>query len=251
MQTPVLNRANTRTCEQGVFAYVRLFACSRRILPSPAEAGFKPPHYRLERNEDNRGLRPRRVMYFLAAKSTDRSLRLVLFAAFWSAVNRGLRPRRVMYFLTAKSTKNSPADAFAYFVPANVRNGRLFAGLQANRPRFLPLLAGTSFLGFGIGPESFAAFRGRKLAQQQDRKRSILPSPLKAVLNRRILAWSGRRTTESPRARTARRQAIRKKNLALRPSCTIFGSALYRRRLGKLQTSLHLRPSCTIFVFIL
>ena len=128
-----------------------MFACLRRILPSPAEAGFKPPHYRLERNEDNRGLRPRRVMYFLAAKSTDRSLRLVLFAAFWSAVNRGLRPRRVMYFLTAKSTKNSPADAFAYFVPANVRNGRLFAGLQANRPRFLPLLAGTSFDGSASG----------------------------------------------------------------------------------------------------
>ena len=175
----------------------------------------------------------------------------MLFAAFWSAVNRGLRPRKVMYFLAAKSTKNSPADAYAYFVPANVRNGRLFAGLQANRPRFLPLLAGTSFRGSGIGPGLFAAFRGRKLAQQQDRKRSILPSPLKAVLNRRILAWSGRRTTESPRARTARRQAIRKKNLALRPPCTIFGSALYRRRLGKLQTSLHLRPSCTIFVFIL
>ena len=228
-----------------------MFACSRRILPSPAEAGFKPPHSRLERNEDNRGLRPRGTLYFLAAKSTDRSLRLVLFAAFWSAVNRGLRPRRVMYFLTAKSTKNSPADAFAYFVPANVRNGRLFAGLQANRPRFLPLLAGPSFHGSGIGPESFAAKRGGEEAQQQDRKRSILPSPLKAVLNRRILAWSGRRTTESPRARTARRQAIRKKNLALRPSCTIFGSALYRRRLGKLQTSLHLRPSCTIFVFIL
>ena len=134
-----------------------MFACSRRILPSPAEAGFKPPHSRLERNEDNRGLRPRGTLYFLAAKSTDRSLRLVLFAAFWSAVNRGLRPRRVMYFLTAKSTKNSPADAFAYFVPANVRNGRLFAGLQANRPRFLPLLAGTSFRGSGIGPGPFAA----------------------------------------------------------------------------------------------
>ena len=169
MQTPVLNRANTRTCEQGVFAYVRLFACSRRILPSPAEAGFKPPHYRLERNEDNRGLRPRRVMYFLAAKSTDRSLRLVLFAAFWSAVNRGLRPRRVMYFLTAKSTKNSPADAFAYFVPANVRNGRLFAGLQANRPRFLPLLAGTSFRGSGIGPESFAAVLSFRPGEQANR----------------------------------------------------------------------------------
>ena len=31
------------------------------------------------------------------------------------------------------------------------------AGLQANRPRFLPLLAGTSFHGSGIGPGSFAA----------------------------------------------------------------------------------------------
>ena len=119
----------------------------------------------------------------------------MLFAAFWSAVNRGLRPRKVMYFLAAKSTKNSPADAYAYFVPANVRNGRLFAGLQANRPRFLPLLAGPSFHGSGIGPESFAAKRGGEEAQQQDRKRSILPSPLKAVLNRRIIACSGTRTT--------------------------------------------------------
>ena len=127
---------------------------------------------------------------------------------FWSAVNRGLRPRGTLYILTAKSTKNSPADAFAYFVPSNVRNGRLFAGLQANRPRFLPLLAGTSFRGSGIGPGLFAAERGRKLAQQQDRKRSILPSPLKAVLNRRIIAWSGIRTTDSPRARSGRLHSL-------------------------------------------
>jgi len=100
------------------------------------------------------------VLYLFSAKSTDRSLRLVLFAAFWSAVNRGLRPRGTLYFLTAKSTKNSPADTFAYFVPSNVRNGRLFAGLQANRPRFLPLLAGPSFHGSGIGPGSFAAKGG-------------------------------------------------------------------------------------------
>ena len=155
---------------------------------------------------------------------------------------------------------------------------------------------------------------GGKDASGTSRKHRSLRSPLEAVLNRRILACSGERTTDSPRARsgrlhslvlaapaqrgpevvpakatcgwfwrylltpkgsytprqpprfclpdgqkaptvpavrTARRQAIRKKNLALRPSCTIFGSALYRRRLGKLQTSLHLRPSCTIFVFIL
>uniref|UniRef100_UPI00267575D0 hypothetical protein n=1 Tax=Alistipes shahii TaxID=328814 RepID=UPI00267575D0 len=63
-------------------------------------------------------------------------------------------------FFRKKVPKNSPADAFAYFVPSNVRNGRLFAGLQANRPRFLPLLAGPSFHGSGIGPGSFAAKGG-------------------------------------------------------------------------------------------
>ena len=77
-----------------------MFACSRRILPSPAEAGFKPPHSRLERNEDNRGLRPRGTLYFLAAKRT----------------------------------KNSPADACAYFVPSNAGSGRLFAGAHVPRP---------------------------------------------------------------------------------------------------------------------
>ena len=172
------------------------------VVPAKATCGwfwyFCHQKYR-ESRDDVAG-----VLYLFSAKSTDRSLRLVLFAAFWSTVNRGLRPRKVMYFLAAKSTKNSPADAYAYFVPANVRNGRLFAGAHAPRPRFLPLLAGPSFHGSGIGPESFAAKRGGEEAQQQDRKRSILPSPLKAVLNRRIIAWSGIRTTDSPRARSGR-----------------------------------------------
>ena len=69
-----------------------------------------------------------------------------------------------MYFLTAKSTKNSPADASAYFVPSNVRNGRLFAGAHAPRPRFLSLLAGPSFDGSGIESDSFAACGGVKLS---------------------------------------------------------------------------------------
>ena len=110
--------------------------------------------------------------------------RLAFFAAFWSAVNRGLRPRKLMYFLTAKSTKNSPADAFAYFVPANVRNGRLFAGAHAPRPRFLPLLAGPSFHGSGIGPESFAAKRGGKDASGTSRKHRSLRSPPRGGLGR-------------------------------------------------------------------
>ena len=130
----------------------------RRLFPRKATCGwfwyFCHQKYR-ESRDDVAG-----VLYLFSAKSTDRSLRLVLFAAFWSAVNRGLRPRGTLYFLAAKSTKNSPADAFAYFVPSNVRNGRLFAGLQANRPRFLPLLAGPSFHGSGIGPGSFAAKGG-------------------------------------------------------------------------------------------
>ena len=65
-----------------------------------------------------------------------------------------------MYFLAAKSTKNSPTDAFACFVPSNVRNGRLFAGTHAPLPRFLPLLAGPSFDGSGIESDSFAATGG-------------------------------------------------------------------------------------------
>ena len=134
---------------------LRPLNAGRRLFPRKATCGwfwyFCHQKYR-ESRDDVAG-----VLYLFSAKSTDRSLRLVLFAAFWSAVNRGLRPRGTLYFLAAKSTKNSPADACAYFVPSNVRNGRLFAGLQANRPRFLPLLAGTSFHGSGIGPGSFAA----------------------------------------------------------------------------------------------
>ena len=118
------------------------------------------PHYRLQRNEDNRGLRPQD--FFVP-------------------------------FFRKKVPKNSPADASAYFVPANVRNGRLFAGLQANRPRFLPLLAGTSFRGSGIGPESFAAKRGGKDASGTNRKHRSLRSPLEAVLNRRIIVRSGKK----------------------------------------------------------
>ena len=80
-------------------------------------------------------------------------------------------------FFPQKGTQKSPADACAYSVPSNVRNGRLFAGLQANRPRFLPLLAGPSFHSFGIGPGSFAAKRGGKDASGTSRKHRSLRSP--------------------------------------------------------------------------
>ena len=60
--------------------------------------------------------------------------------------NCGFPTRGTLYFLAAKSTKNSPADAFAYFVPSNVRNGRLFAGThRAPAPFLYHVLAGPSF----------------------------------------------------------------------------------------------------------
>ena len=143
-----------------------MFACSRRILPSPAEAGFKPPHYRLERNEDNRGLRPRGTLYFLAAKSTDRSLRLVLFAAFWSAKS-GAK--------TDPPTKKAKRRGLTLAPGARLKGG--FKGRwTAERvisDTTLSLLKPASYAGarafsphlferFFAKRESFAAFRGEK-----------------------------------------------------------------------------------------
>ena len=168
-----------------------------------------PPEKRFSRGAAHSGVfAVRRLAFFLplfGQRLTAVSARRV-FCPFGpqKTANRGLRPRKLMYFLTAKSTKNSPADASAYFVPSNVRNGRLFAGLQANRPRFLPLLAGPSFHSFGIGPGSFAAKRGGRDASGTSRKHRSLRSPLEAGFNRRIIAWSGRRTTDSSRARSGR-----------------------------------------------
>ena len=113
-----------------------------------------------------------------------------------------------MYFLAAKSTKNSPADACAYFVPSNVRNGRLFAGAHAPRPRFLPLLAGPSFNGYGIEPESCAANGGVRedaATGSETQNPAIAPG---SGLNRRIIACSGERTTDSPRARSGRLHSL-------------------------------------------
>ena len=173
-----------RTCEQGRTSLVRLFAENPGIAPG---SGFKPPHSRLQRKKDNRGLRP------------------------WGT----------LYFLAAKSTKNSPADAFAYFVPANVRNGRLFAGLQANRPRFLPLLAGPSFHGSGIGPGSFAAipsFRPGKEANTRTCEQGRTSLVRLFAENPGIAPGSGfkpphsrlqrRKNNDGPRARSGRLHSL-------------------------------------------
>ena len=60
----------------------------------------------------------------------------------------------------------------------------------------------------GIGPGPFAAKRGGRDASGTSRKHRSLRSPLEAVSNLRILAWSGTRTTDSPRARSGRLHSL-------------------------------------------
>ena len=78
-------RPNTRTCEQGVFAHVRMFACSRRIPASPLEAVLNRRIIACSGIRTTAVFARKTSLYLFSAKSTDRSLRLVLFAAFWSA----------------------------------------------------------------------------------------------------------------------------------------------------------------------
>ena len=165
-------RPNTRTCEQGVFAHVRMFACSRRIPASPLEAVLN-----------------RRIIACSGERTTD---------------SPRARSGRLHSLVLA-----APAQRGPEVVPAKATCGWFWRYLLTPKGSYTP----------------------------RQPPRFCLPD--------------GQKAPTVPAVRTARRQAIRKKNLALRPPCTIFGSALYRRRLGKLQTSLHLRPSCTIFVFIL
>ena len=157
-------------------------------------------------------------LYLFSAKSTDRSLRLAGHSPCSAA-----RKVRILA-CSGKRTTDSP----------RARSGRLHSLVLAapaqRGPEVVPAKATCGwFWRYLLTP------KGSYTPRQPPR--FCLPD--------------GQKAPTVPAVRTARRQAIRKKNLALRPPCTIFGSALYRRRLGKLQTSLHLRPSCTIFVFIL
>ena len=198
-----------------------------------------------------------------------------------------------MYFLTAKSTKNSPTDAFAYFVPSNVRppkrrilggcanihkTGALSLGAEQEQPTacvpgaggwqrrpqaradsvlfaeppqplrrvFLrrkglillrPLNAGRRWFPRKRHADGFGAtFCHQKVAIRRGTRRGSVFSagqrsehankgcsplfacshvraesrhhPEKRVVNRRILACSGRRTTDSPRARSGRLHSL-------------------------------------------
>ena len=64
-------------------SHVRMFAQNPAIA---CGSGFKPPHSRLQRNEDNRGLRPQDFFVpFFRKKYRSQSSTGGSFAAFWSA----------------------------------------------------------------------------------------------------------------------------------------------------------------------
>ena len=102
------------------------------------------------------------------------------------------------------------------------------------------------------GPAKSGRKRGRGACAPANRRPSRTlagTKQAKATVGEFLVLFAAKKYRKpcGPRRTTASNP---QKNLGLRPACTIFGSALNRRRLGKLQTSLHLRSPCTIFVFI-
>ena len=192
--------------------------CSRRIPPSPLEAVLNRRILACSGKRTTAVFACKTSLYLFSAKSTDRSLRL--------ASRSPRNAARKVRILACSGTRTTDSP--------RARSGRLHSLVLAapaqRGPEVVPAKATCGwFWRYLLTP------KGSYTPRQPPR--FCLPD--------------GQKAPTVPAVRTARRQAIRKKNLALSPSCTIFGSALYRRRLGKLQTSLHLRPSCTIFVFIL
>ena len=199
-------------------SHVRMFACSCRIPASPLEAVLNRRIIACSGTRTTAVFARKTSLYLFSAKSTDRSLRL--------ASRSPRNAARKVRILACSGTRTTDSP--------RARSGRLHSLVLAapaqRGPEVVPAKATCGwFWRYLLTP------KGSYTPRQPPR--FCLPD--------------GQKAPTVPAVRTARRQAIRKKNLALRPACTIFGSALYRRRLGKLQTSLHLRPSCTIFVFIL
>ena len=142
------------------------------------------------------------------AIKTFRTLRLLFFAAFWSAKSGAkIDP----------PTKKAKRRGLTLAPGARLKGG--FKGRwTAERvisDTTLSLLKPASYAGArAFSPHLFerlfcqAGFirrhSGGKDASGTSRKHRSLRSPLEAVLNRRILACSGERTTDSPRARSGR-----------------------------------------------
>ena len=100
---------------------------------------------------------------------------------FWYFCHQKYRESRddvagVLYLFSAKRYPKTPRQ-MPPPTSSRLKVARNGAGARAPRPRFLPLLAGPSFHGSGIGPESFAAKRGGKDASGTSRKHRSLRSP--------------------------------------------------------------------------
>ena len=77
--------ANMRTRGVRPCSHVRMFACSCRIPASPLEAVLNRRIIACSGTRTTAVFARKTSLYLFSAKSTDRSLRLVFFAAFWSA----------------------------------------------------------------------------------------------------------------------------------------------------------------------
>ena len=199
-------------------SHVRMFACSGRIPASPLEAVLNRRIIACSGTRTTAVFARKTSLYHFSAKSTDRSLRL--------ASRSPRNAARKVRILACSGTRTTDSP--------RARSGRLHSLVLA-----APAQRGSEV----VPAKATCGWFWRYLLTPKGSYTPRQPP--------RFCLPDGQKAPTAPAVRTARRQAIRKKNLALRPACTIFGSALYRRRLGKLQTSLHLRPSCTIFVFIL
>ena len=150
------------------------FVCGCRR--QKAELRFSPAGYRC----------------LLMAKGSKHSLRLLLFAAFWSAKS-GAKTDPPTKKAKRRGLTLAPGD-YSRVCKQTVPSARAFS----------PHLFERLFCQAGF----IRRHSGGKDASGTSKKHRSLRSPLEAVLNRRILACSGERTTDSPRARSGRLHSL-------------------------------------------
>ena len=122
------------------------------------------------------------------AKGSKHSLRLLLFAAFWSAKS-GAKTDPPTKKAKRRGLTLAPGD-YSRVCKQTVPSARAFS----------PHLFERLFCQAGF----IRRHSGGKDASGTSKKHRSLRSPLEAGFNRRILACSGTRTTSSPRARSGR-----------------------------------------------
>ena len=134
-------RPNTRTCEQGVFAHVRMFACSRRIPASPLEAVLNRRILACsgERTTDSPRARSGRLHSLVLAAPAQRGpevvpaksdMRMVLvlltslrsFSSFWHGIARKRSLLVLRASVAIKSTEKAAtmSRVFCTFFPQKV-----------------------------------------------------------------------------------------------------------------------------------